>query len=101
MFLSVTNTWPAFDSLVRISLSDLPSAVILDPRYVNSSTSSVFSPCSFIHLSFLVFVMLALSPIFCALVESSSVIDYMSKRRWDVRQMSSAKSRSSELSASI
>ena len=48
MFLSVANAWPAFYSLVHISLSELPSAVILDPRCVNSSISSMFSSCSFI-----------------------------------------------------
>ena len=82
MFLSVANGWPAFNSLARISLSELPSAIILDPRYVNSATSSMFSPCSLIGfysfvllfiLMCLVFAMLALSPIFCALVENLSV----------------------------
>ena len=73
--------------MICISLSELPSAVILDPRYVNSSTSSMFSPCSFIGsfvllfiLMCLVFAMLALSPIFCAVVESASVFYCMSER---------------------
>ena len=108
MFLSVANGWPAFNSLAYISLSELPSAIILDPRYMNSATSSMFYPCSFIGsfvllfiLMCLVFAMLVLSPILCAIVESASVFDCMSERRWDVRQMSSAKSRSSSWVVSI
>ena len=58
MFLSVANAWPACDSLARVSLSELPSAVKLDPRYVNSSTSSMFSPCSFIGLFVLLFILM-------------------------------------------
>ena len=84
MFLIITNAWPAFDSLARISLPELPSAVILDPRYVKSSTSSKFSPCSFIGsfvllfiLMCLVFAMLALSPMFCAVVEIYSGSRYV------------------------
>ena len=74
-FLSVAKAWSAIDSLARISLSGLPSAVILDPRYVNSSTSSMFSPCSFIGSFVLLFIfmclvfdILALSPHFCVVV---------------------------------
>ena len=49
--------WPAFDSLACISLSELPSAVILDPRYVKSSISSMFSPCSFVGSFVLLFIL--------------------------------------------
>ena len=91
MFLSVANAWPAFDSLARIFFQNF-----------HQQSSWIPGACSFIGpfvLAFilicLVFVMLTLSPLFCAVVESSSVFDCMSEKRLDVRQMSSSKSRSS------
>ena len=78
MFLSVTNVLPAFDSFARISLSELPSAVILDPRYV----------CPAIHPHVLGLCYAGFDSNFLWVVESSSVFDCMSERRWGVRQMS-------------
>ncbi len=51
MFLREANACPALESLALISGSEFPSVVILEPRYVNSLTSSTIFPSRVIGAS--------------------------------------------------
>ena len=72
VLLSVANAWLAFEILVLISFSVSPLVVILEPRYVKSSMSSISSPFSTMAASVLLFILkcflflvLIFSPVFC------------------------------------
>ena len=91
----------ALESLGLISDSESPWVVILEPRYVNSLTSSSTFPCRMIGASerwfilmCLVFFVLTLSPSIAAVDARSSVMACTSVWRWARRHLSSAKSRS-------
>ena len=102
VLLSVANPWLSFEILVLISFSVSPLVVILEPRYVKSSISSISSPFSMMAASVLLFILkcfvflvLIFSPISLAFLVMSSILACIYRCRCESSAISSAKSKSS------